>query len=134
MTYRIQIEDGKTFHSGKKLTAQDVKASLLKTVSLMTADLNDEEPTTNPDDMGTDQSTGKLEDDELSASYKDGAQFQVSSFSLMTASMKKEYRNIRQVSTEGSDVILIELHKPDPHVIGLLTFPIIRNPMSICAL
>jgi hypothetical protein len=125
MTYRIQIEDGKTFHSGKKLTAQDVKASLLKTVSLMTADLNDEEPTTNPDDTGTDQSTGKLEDDELSASYKDGAQFQVSSFSLMTASMKKEYRNIRQVSTEGSDVILIELHKPDPHVIGLLTFPII---------
>jgi hypothetical protein len=129
MTYRIQIDDGKTFHSGKKLTAQDVRASLLKTISIMTADLSDEEPTTDTEngETDTDRSTVKDEDNKLSMSYEDGAQFQASSFSFMTSLMKKEYRNIRQVSTEGSDVILIELHRPDPHVIGLLTFPIISE-------
>ena len=53
MTYRIQIDDQKTFHSGKKLTSQDVQASLLKTISLSTAGFGNEEET--PDDFQTDE-------------------------------------------------------------------------------
>ncbi len=125
MTYRIQIDDQKTFHSGKKLTSQDVQASLLKTISLSTAGFGNEEET--PDDFQTDEegSIANPDADDLSASYDDGSRFQASPYSSMASAKNKKYLNIRQVLTEGEDIILLELQKPDPCITELLTFPIV---------
>lgn len=126
MTCRIEIIDQKSFHSGKKLTAQDVQASLLKTISLSTAGLGGGGSATEDSETGGEESsTDKSDGIDLSASYTDGAQFQASPFSTMAASMNKRYLNIRQVSTEGADIVLLELLKPDPRLTELLTFPII---------
>jgi len=131
-TYRIQIDNQKTFHSGKKLTVQDVKASLLKTISLMTENLpptedgNDGKSLTAENYATSEkQPAAKLDTGSLSASYKDGSVFQAEPFSFMTAAKKNEYRNIRLVSTEGLDTLILELKNHDPHILDLLTFPII---------
>ncbi len=124
-TCRIEICDGKTFHGGKKLTALDVKASLLKTISLMTAGLKNDNQTGIDHDTGNKRSKKRSDSDNLSVSYKDGSQFQESPFSLMAAAKRNDYLNIRQVTTEGTDVVILELNKPDPRITELLTFPVI---------
>jgi hypothetical protein len=125
MTYRIQIDNQKTFHNGKKLTSQDVQASLLKTISLSTAGFEYEEGTTDNTETGEEDPSSKSDTDDLSASFEDGAHFQASPFSAMVAAKNKRYLNIRQVLTEGANIILLELQKPDPRIAELLTFAIV---------
>ncbi len=136
MVCKIVIDGRKTFHSGRKLTSSDVKASLLTTIRLMTGSVPATDPENGQENPGN-QTDHELESgestdtkksrrtDNLTALYGDASRFDPSSFSGMTHAGRNEYKNIISVRTEGDDTILLDLRNPDPDIAGLLTFPII---------
>ncbi len=139
MTYTIVVNDQKSFHSGKKVTAHDISTSLLKMISIMTGHLpaisgtDKEEPPVIETEIGD----GHANDSDearttewqrpggANSLFVDGSTFNARLFSGLALARQNEYRNISRVSTEGENTIQIELRNPDPDFAGLLTFPVI---------